>query len=332
MTKFLDIVQLQAILENIHTWAMRVLRPWISTYIDQWRYKFLEDPDAVFESERSMRLVRASTIGTTVTDDVGSNEDGSVQSTLLRSLLITEHRNLLTQIERLLEKNIDSANPERSTSSLYREASTQTEPLSRMKEPQTSSAERKLPDPSSPGPNAWKSTQRDQRPEDLKEARDHQATSSSGQRTTSPSSKNLFGTLAYQGKKFGPNLTAREWNLADSGRKIASSISYRLRRLSKDKTFRLAPNKLCIELSRPVSNFPILVNLESESSCDSRGLECRRKVELRLAMTTQIQQLRRLDLSRCLLVKMDRLSPASAWICVNPRAVSICSPWLQRYV
>lgn len=37
MTTIVDIVRLEAILENLHTWATRVLRPWISHYIDQWK-------------------------------------------------------------------------------------------------------------------------------------------------------------------------------------------------------------------------------------------------------------------------------------------------------
>lgn len=39
MTKLIDHLKLQAILENCHTWAVRVLRPWISGYIDLWKNK-----------------------------------------------------------------------------------------------------------------------------------------------------------------------------------------------------------------------------------------------------------------------------------------------------
>ncbi|XXH01479.1 hypothetical protein Hte_007839 [Hypoxylon texense] len=37
MTTIVDIVKLEAILENLHTWATRVLKPWISHCIDQWK-------------------------------------------------------------------------------------------------------------------------------------------------------------------------------------------------------------------------------------------------------------------------------------------------------
>jgi hypothetical protein len=33
-----DIIKFEAILENIHTWATRFLKPLLSTYIDEWRY------------------------------------------------------------------------------------------------------------------------------------------------------------------------------------------------------------------------------------------------------------------------------------------------------
>ncbi|RYP74360.1 hypothetical protein DL771_003027 [Monosporascus sp. 5C6A] len=37
MTRTVHMIELHAILENTHTWAMRVLRPWISHHIDQWK-------------------------------------------------------------------------------------------------------------------------------------------------------------------------------------------------------------------------------------------------------------------------------------------------------
>ncbi|KAK3997898.1 hypothetical protein QBC44DRAFT_364098 [Cladorrhinum sp. PSN332] len=40
MTEVRDICNLHAILENAHTWAMRELRPCISSHVDQWRAQF----------------------------------------------------------------------------------------------------------------------------------------------------------------------------------------------------------------------------------------------------------------------------------------------------
>ena len=38
ITKLVDIVKFQAILDNIHTWAMRMFRPMVSSHIEQWKY------------------------------------------------------------------------------------------------------------------------------------------------------------------------------------------------------------------------------------------------------------------------------------------------------
>ncbi|KAF4975095.1 hypothetical protein FZEAL_8074 [Fusarium zealandicum] len=38
MTKLVDIIKFQMILENTHTWAMRVFKPLMSSYIDQWKH------------------------------------------------------------------------------------------------------------------------------------------------------------------------------------------------------------------------------------------------------------------------------------------------------
>ena len=38
ITQLVDIVKFQSILDNIHTWAMRIFRPMISSHIEQWKY------------------------------------------------------------------------------------------------------------------------------------------------------------------------------------------------------------------------------------------------------------------------------------------------------
>lgn len=43
MTSVSDITKLEAILDNLHTWAMRVLRPWISQHIDCWAARHLDE-------------------------------------------------------------------------------------------------------------------------------------------------------------------------------------------------------------------------------------------------------------------------------------------------
>lgn len=41
ITKVSDCIKFEYILENIHTWATRSLKPLLSSYIDQWRHRFL---------------------------------------------------------------------------------------------------------------------------------------------------------------------------------------------------------------------------------------------------------------------------------------------------
>lgn len=42
MTKVLDIWKFEAILENVHIWATRTLRPLLSTYVMQWKNRFID--------------------------------------------------------------------------------------------------------------------------------------------------------------------------------------------------------------------------------------------------------------------------------------------------
>ncbi|KEY71293.1 hypothetical protein S7711_05886 [Stachybotrys chartarum IBT 7711] len=51
MTTMVDMINLQAILENLHTWAMRVLRPWISLCIDHWKHRFPQQPEVALDPD-----------------------------------------------------------------------------------------------------------------------------------------------------------------------------------------------------------------------------------------------------------------------------------------
>ena len=81
VTTLVDIVELESILENLHTWASRTLRPQISHYIDQWRHVtqlrqesiYVEDPIAVDEETENhetslIEMYREETEADTNTD------------------------------------------------------------------------------------------------------------------------------------------------------------------------------------------------------------------------------------------------------------------------
>jgi hypothetical protein len=53
MTKLVDIFKLQMILDNVHTWAVRVFKPLLSTYIEQWEYVHCH-PSLDFKNTRAL--------------------------------------------------------------------------------------------------------------------------------------------------------------------------------------------------------------------------------------------------------------------------------------
>jgi hypothetical protein len=62
LADMMDILKLQAILENIHLWATRSLKPLLSTYIDQWKYRFLTKNTAVEDSETLSKILKKEKI------------------------------------------------------------------------------------------------------------------------------------------------------------------------------------------------------------------------------------------------------------------------------
>lgn len=50
-----DILEFRMILENTYTWAKRVFKPLIATYIDQWKFAYAIDIPAVATVEKQRR-------------------------------------------------------------------------------------------------------------------------------------------------------------------------------------------------------------------------------------------------------------------------------------
>ncbi|KAI0133807.1 hypothetical protein BJ170DRAFT_175778 [Xylariales sp. AK1849] len=109
MKRIVHIVELQAILENTHTWAMRVLRPWISHHIDQW--KSACHIGRGWEQEENVRnnsTGRSGALSLTkflpdfldkLQDEISDDE---MEHSELRELLKKQHLLLLTEIRELL--------------------------------------------------------------------------------------------------------------------------------------------------------------------------------------------------------------------------------------
>ncbi|KAI1768474.1 hypothetical protein GGR53DRAFT_410512 [Hypoxylon sp. FL1150] len=88
MTTIVDIVRLEAILENLHTWATRVLKPWISHCIDQW--KSHHPADSILDSrclnpEAEPFVSQKATVGNDIEDDEDTNDQQGPQRARLES-------------------------------------------------------------------------------------------------------------------------------------------------------------------------------------------------------------------------------------------------------
>ena len=115
MTITWDVIQLRTILNNLHTWAMRALRPQLSMYIDQWKFRHLsgmskqkiinlESTNA--ENVKHIRGVQSIVDSTQKRlDDLNIGQpDSSVEqfrlATLLQELFRAEHSKLLQELQK----------------------------------------------------------------------------------------------------------------------------------------------------------------------------------------------------------------------------------------
>ncbi|CAF3541645.1 unnamed protein product [Fusarium graminearum] len=76
MTEPHDVVKFRLILENIHTWATRVFKPLITTYIDQWRFVHSPTSQKRMEFSRSaLRLLQRAMDGQPDPEDDNVDQD-----------------------------------------------------------------------------------------------------------------------------------------------------------------------------------------------------------------------------------------------------------------
>ena len=125
MTKLEDIVKFQLILENTHTWAMRVLKPLLSSYIEQWRLVHcLDGMFAVSAAKlrRQQTMERCQSVIPMVQsflDNQSSIElDDSKHSKLtpllvgllVREICTSERQKLVDEVDRIVTQNIGDLN------------------------------------------------------------------------------------------------------------------------------------------------------------------------------------------------------------------------------
>ncbi|KAF4461146.1 hypothetical protein FALBO_12064 [Fusarium albosuccineum] len=131
MTKIKDVVKFQLILENIHTWAMRVFKPLISSYIDLWKLVHSDGSPSIAALVRRRRLMERCQTGTPIVqgilDHLSSVQLHGPESAQITPLLIgllvqqvqeSERWLLVQEVDRIVTKRIealrskDTANPE----------------------------------------------------------------------------------------------------------------------------------------------------------------------------------------------------------------------------
>ncbi|RMJ15352.1 hypothetical protein CDV36_004989 [Fusarium kuroshium] len=104
MTRMVDIFELRAILENCHTWATRVLRPWISRQIGLWKQHCQDDCPRPFDASLRYRAAQSKNSSNrplrnenAPEEEFGKNENKGVD---LRRIIREEHDRLLKQLSK----------------------------------------------------------------------------------------------------------------------------------------------------------------------------------------------------------------------------------------
>lgn len=124
MNSIIDVIHFRTILENCHTWAMRVLRPWISGYIDQWKYQHplreIYTSDSQTNSDNFLQALKVEAGAMVLSparpatggseSPATSSDYGVSENPILRGMLKEEERTLLEAVRSLIEKFLqDSA-------------------------------------------------------------------------------------------------------------------------------------------------------------------------------------------------------------------------------
>ncbi|KAJ3467576.1 hypothetical protein MRS44_005140 [Fusarium solani] len=115
LTRIVDILELQAILQNCQTWATRVLRPWISRQIDLWKQQCPDDCPRPFDGSLRRRAAQSRNTSNRSTHDENAPEKESDNNQNkdadIRQMIREEHDRLLKQ---LLKDPVETKRPTRS--------------------------------------------------------------------------------------------------------------------------------------------------------------------------------------------------------------------------
>jgi hypothetical protein len=114
----MDIIKLEAIIDNLHTWAMRELRPWISQYLDLWLLRHplpspvifgsgVEPGDLEDQADESAMTLYARHDNNMSEEARETSEEENLRA-LLRDLLSSHHEGLMSGLKAFLETSFES--------------------------------------------------------------------------------------------------------------------------------------------------------------------------------------------------------------------------------
>ncbi|EXK82051.1 hypothetical protein FOQG_13567 [Fusarium oxysporum f. sp. raphani 54005] len=111
MTEPEDIIKFRLILENIHTWATRVFKPLITTYIDQWRFAHSPSSQQRMELSRSaLRFIQRALDGQPGPEDDDLDQDANMRlMELCDTFVQAAHQIMDEKLERLRLKNLQDS-------------------------------------------------------------------------------------------------------------------------------------------------------------------------------------------------------------------------------
>src|SRR5690349_20538779 len=116
MTDLHAIQEFRLILENTHTWAVRVFRPLSSTYVEQWRYAHSHDytKEAMTRQEERLQLSTTACryILGVMGDQIDLNADDDLCNNATTRLVDLCHA-FVKDADRVIEEEIEAARPKK---------------------------------------------------------------------------------------------------------------------------------------------------------------------------------------------------------------------------
>lgn len=117
MTKSRDIVKFGLILDNIYTWATRVFKPLITTYINQWKFAHSSSSQQRMELSRSaLRFIQRTLDGQPDPEDDDLDQDANIRlMELCDTFVEAAHQIIGERLERSCLENLQDSpsNPSR---------------------------------------------------------------------------------------------------------------------------------------------------------------------------------------------------------------------------